>query len=198
MNRKDRFSFLLVALAGSTVFLSGCGEPTTMPKSYNTLVAADKSFKIDYPAEWTADSGGKGGYAWAKFTSGSSEISVNANVVGSLMGDLPKMPHHAVLGEQPDEETAPVAVVHEQERETFEEDEDVKEKKAEVVKTGIQEARRAEFTGERTLGSSVHGYRVTALTTQRRIRVVCQCPEGEWESLKPAFDKIVESLGLGK
>jgi hypothetical protein len=198
MNRRVLLSFSFVALAGFAVVLSGCGEPTTVPKSYKTFIAVDKSFKIDYPDEWTADSGGKGGYAWAKFTSGSSEISVNANVVGSLMGDIASRPHHAVLGEQPDPETAPVAIVHEQERETFEEDADVKEKTAEVAKTGIQEARRAEFTGERTIGSSIHGYRVTALTTQRRIRVVCQCPEGEWESLKPAFDKIVESLGLGK
>jgi hypothetical protein len=34
--------------------------------------------------------------------------------------------------------------------------------------------------------------------SQKRIRVVCQCPEAEWKALKPAFDKIIGTLTRGR
>jgi hypothetical protein len=197
MNGKKVF-FAFVALAGWAISLGGCGGPAAVPTSYNTFKSADGSFKIEYPAQWSAEGGGgKGGVAWAKFTSGNSEIKVETNVAGSLMGDIAKSTG-SLLGGEAAEDPAPVALVHEQEKAGFEEDAGVQEQKAAPVKTGIPEARKAEFTGNKTFGGSIHGYRVTALSTQRRIRVVCQCPEAEWTSLKPAFDKIIETLSFGK
>ncbi len=124
----------------------------------------------------------------------------NANSVGSLMGDLagPRTMHVGGQVVTVNEENAPVAKVHEQEKQGFEDDEGVTEQKPAVVKTGFSDARKSEFTGSKTFGGAIHGCRVTALSSTRRIRVVCECPESEWEALKPAFDKAIESMGMGK
>jgi hypothetical protein len=189
--------FAYIALAGMAISLVGCGSPTVVPKSYSSYKAEDGSFKIEYPAEWVAEGGGKGGLGWAKFSSGNSEIKVNTSLIGSLMADISKL-GNPLMNEQNNEDTAPVAVVHQQEKAEFEEEAGVQEKKAEYVGTTVTDARKSEFTGKNTLGGSIHGYRVTALTPNRRIRVVCLCPEAEWESLKPAFDKIIMTVSIGK
>jgi hypothetical protein len=178
--------------------ISGCGGRAVVPASYNTFNSKDGSFQIQYPAEWTADSGDRSGYAWAKFTSGSAEIMVDANVAGSLIGDIAKtgiLPI-GIAGNAADR--TPVAAAHENERESFEETANVTEQKPTTLHTGLGDARKSEFTGKKTFGGSIHGYRVTCLSPNKRISVVCQCSESEWETLKPAFDKIIQSATLGK
>ncbi len=66
------------------------------------------------------------------------------------------------------------------------------------MKTGFPDARKSEFSGSKTFGGKIRGCRVTALSSHKRIRVVCECPESEWEALKPAFDKAIESVAMGK
>jgi hypothetical protein len=70
----------------------------------------------------------------------------------------------------------------------------VQEQDPTIVKTGMMDGRRSEFTGTRTFGAPIHGYRATALSIDRRIRVVCRCSESQWESLKPAFEKAIASV----
>ena len=169
-----------------------------MPTSFNTFNSKDGSFQIQYPAEWTAEGGDRSGYAWAKFTSGNAEISVDANAVGSIIGDLAKTGMVMTNDVANMEDRSPVAATHETEREGFEEDSGVKEQKPAPVKTGLIDARRSEFTGKKTFGGAIDGYRTTCLSFMKRIRVVCQCPESEWDALKPAFDKVIESVAMGK
>lgn len=192
------YSIFLAAAIGTVIVMSGCGGRAVVPVSYNSHKAEDGSFKIEYPAEWELESGGRSGYTWAKFTSGSAEISIDANVVGSLMADIASRGRPSAVVYNPDEDTAPVAVVHEKEREGFEESAGVKEQKPSPVQTGLIDARRSEFSGTKTFGGSIHGYRVTALSSTKRICVICQCPESEWEALKPAFDKVIASVGMGR
>ncbi len=194
---RNRKMMALLVVIGAILALEGCKGRAVVPASYKTFNADDGSFQIQYPAEWEVESGGKAGYAWAKFSSGNAEITVDANSVGSLIADLSKTAR-PMLGIQTTEDTAPVAAVHEYEREGFEEDQGVKEKTPEPVPTGLTDARKAEFAGKTTFGGSIHGYRTTALSSTKRIRVVCKCPESQWEELKPAFDKIIPSLTKGK
>jgi hypothetical protein len=198
MMKSKRIRIELIVLAGMVVSLFGCGSPAVVPKNYTMYKAPDGSFRIDYPSEWTAAGGGKSGTAWAKFTSGNSEIKVSTSLMGSLMADIAKIGNDPRMEGQTEEDTKPVAIVHEQEREDFEEENGVKEQKPAYVPTKVIDARKAEFSGSSTFGGSVHGYRVTALTADLRVRIICRCPEREWESLKPAFDKIIESLGPGR
>jgi hypothetical protein len=196
MSKRFRVEWFL--LAGVALMLFGCGSPAVVPKNYTMYKAPDGAFRIDYPSEWTSTGGGKGGHAWAKFTSGNAEIKVSASLVGSLKADIANIGNNPRMEGQSEEDTKPVAIVHEDEREDFEEENGLKEEKPIYVPTKVIDARKAEFTGSSTFGGSFRGYRVTALTSDLRIRIICRCPSGEWESLKPAFDKIIESLGPGK
>ncbi len=188
----------LAAAIGAILVIGGCTGKAVVPTSYNTYNAKDGSFQIQYPAGWEADGGDRSGYAWAEFTSGGAVISIDANVIGSLIGDISKssiIPMGIVTDQ---EDRAPVAAVHAHEKQGFEDKKGVTEEKPVPVKTGFPDARKSEFSGAKTFGGAIRGCRVTALSNTKRIRVVCECPESEWEALKPAFDKAIESAAIGK
>ena len=63
--------------------------------------------------------------------------------------------------------------------------------------THLGDSRKSEFTGSGLLNGAFHGYRVTALSRDKRIRVVCRCSESQWQSLQPAFDKMIASVAMG-
>jgi hypothetical protein len=186
------------AALGALLAIGGCAGNAVVPTSFDTYNANDGSFQIQYPAGWEADGGGRSGYAWAKFTSGDAEISVDANAVGSVIGDIAKTGGIALGIAADHEDRTPVVAVHANEKAQFEDAMGVSEDKPVPVKTGFSDARKSEFKGAKTFGGAIRGCRVTALGVDKRIRVVCQCSDSEWDALKPAFDKAVESLSLGK
>jgi hypothetical protein len=189
----------LAAAIGAVLAIGGCGGKAVVPTSYDPYNAKDGSFQIQYPAGWESDGGDRSGYAWAKFTSGRAVISVDADITGSLIGDISKSKAlHLGIAVDQGEDSSPVAAVHEEEKQGFEEEEGVTEQKPVPVKTGFPDARKSEFSGSKTFGGAIRGCRVTALSPNKRVRVVCQCPESEWEALKPAFDKAIESVAMGK
>jgi hypothetical protein len=200
MKIRNRKMWALAVLAGAVLAMSGCSGPAVVPAAYNTYNSDDGTFQIQYPAEWKVEGGGTRGYNWAKFTSGSAQILVESNVAGSLVADISKIgsPVHVTSGQAEQPDRAPVAVVHEHERQGFEEDEGVQEQEPVILQTALSEARKSEFTGARTFGGAIRGYRATALSSENRIRVVCQCSESQWEALTPAFDKVIASVARGK
>jgi len=191
-------TWILAAAVGAVLAIGGCTGKAVVPTSYSTYNAKDGSFQIQYPAGWESDGGDRSGYAWAKFTSGGAVISVDANVTGSLIGDLSKSSVIPLGIEGDQEDRNPVAAVHAHEKQGFEDEEGVTEEKPAIVKTGFPDARKSEFSGSKTFGGTIRGCRVTALGSTKRIRVVCECPESEWEALKPAFNKAIESVAMGK
>jgi hypothetical protein len=191
MSKFNAKMLAMVMFIAAAVAIAGCAGRAVIPTNYNTYNSPDGTFKIQYPAEWTSEGGSKGQFAWAKFTSGHAEIEVDSNAIGSLISNM-------VTSSDP-QDTAPVAGVHEFERQGFEDDDaSHKEEKAVPVLTGMSDARKSEFTTSTAFGGSVHGYRVTTLTNDKRVRIICKCPESEWKDLKPAFDKIIASLAMGK
>jgi hypothetical protein len=193
-------SLVWISAVGAAFMLSGCeGPPTAVPSSYQTYNHKDGSFQIQYPAGWEEENGGKGTLAWAKFTAGNAEISVDTSTVGSLKGNIAQS--MGIMAGGPDsasEGRQPVGAVHESEKADYEEKETVKEQTPVPVTTGFGDSRKSEYTGTKALGGARHGYRVTALGRDLRIRVICECPESEWASLKPAFDKVIESVSQGR
>ncbi|MBN2578340.1 MAG: hypothetical protein JXB10_05055 [Pirellulales bacterium] len=189
----------VLAAAGLVVALGGCNEPAVIPGSYQTYNHPDGTFKIEYPTEWEAKGDGKGCCAWASFTSGGAEIQVDTSTAGSLVGDIARSRGQMGGGmADPDPQFAPVAEAHEHGKEGFEEAEEVVEQESVPIVTGLGDGRKSEYTGSSTFGGKKHGYRATALARDYQIRVICECPESEWESLKPAFDKVIESLSQGR
>jgi hypothetical protein len=184
---------------GLMLALCGCSSPASVPQSYKPYNCKDGTFSIQYPDKWEAQGGGKGTYAWAKFTSGNAEILVNTSVASSLIGDIASAGTMASgMDGASDPSREPVAKVHEMEREGFEEDEGVKEKPPVVIQTKMNDGRKSEFTGSKTFGGAIHGYRTTVLGHDYRLRVVCTCSQAQWKVLQPAFDKVIESLAPGR
>jgi hypothetical protein len=185
------------ALVAGLFAAGGCGGGVEAPASFASYNAKDGSFACEYPDGWETAGGGKG-HQWAKFTSGSAEIKVQTNITGSLMGDIAQARNQSAGIDQADEELAPVARVHQMEKEGFAEEIGGCEEQAPVViKTGLGDARRSEFTTSGAFGGTIRGYRATMLSLDKRVRVVCQCSESDWENLQPAFDRVIVSVGPG-
>jgi hypothetical protein len=194
----NRLTLVLIAATNALLVIAGCGSHrAVVPTSYDTYNVKSGAFKIEYPGGWKAEGGGQSGFGWATFTSGNAKISVGTSLAGSLIGGLAGAGIH-VMGTEDDPHLAPVARVHQSERKEFEEEGGVKEQDPVVVQTKMGEGRKSEFAGKTTFGSPIHGYRATVLSINHRIRVVCQCPQAEWETLKPAFDICIESVGEGR
>jgi hypothetical protein len=184
---------LLVAL-----FAAGCGGSVTAPTAYQNYNAKDQSFSIDYPEGWEATGGGQSGFYGARFSSGSASIKVTADMVGSAIGDIAKS-FSTVAGDTEDEEHKPIAQVHALGKtQMADEFGNYLESPAVPVRTAFGEARLAEFTGRTTFGDKMHGYRLTALSVDRRITVVCYCRDPDWTKLKPAFEKVYTSVKQGR
>jgi hypothetical protein len=199
-NRNGRM-LVLTAAVSLALAISGCSGQPVIPASYDTYQSSDGSFMIQYPAEWAAESGGKGGYAWAKFTSGSAKIAVDTSAAGSLVGNISGV-GSAIAGIVGDslgsQGQASVGMVHQREKHDFEEEAGVEEQAPVPVSTGFGDTRESEFTGTTSFSGLIHGYRTTALGLNYRFRVVCQCSEADWADLKPVFDKVIASLSRGK
>lgn len=200
--RTSRKAGWAYAIAGAVLVTCGCGGRAVVPSSYNTHKAADKSFQIDYPAEWKAEGGGTK-LAWASFTSGNAKIDVETGLTGSLIGDIAQS-QNTILGVDPTKQTeggpdlAPARAAHDFEKPAFIDQTGFTEQDPVPVKTGFGDSRKSEFTGSGSFGGSIRGYRATALGRDKRVRIVCQCPEAEWETLKPVFDKVIESVGFAR
>ena len=61
----------------------------------------------------------------------------------------------------------------------------------------LGEGRIAEFTasgGGLVFAPDLRGYRVTLLTNNRRITILCHCPEPDFEGLRPTFLAVCRSV----
>src|SRR5262245_64629917 len=90
-------SFSVRSAATGCVFLamlavSGCGGAVPAPSEFVTYHSTDGRFDCDCPKGWETDGGGKpeSPNCWAKFTKGGAEVDINADLAGSLFGDIAK------------------------------------------------------------------------------------------------------------
>jgi hypothetical protein len=175
--------------------LPGCGGTVPAPTDFATYTDTGGKFVCDYPKGWEASGGGKpdSPMSSAKFVSGAAEIRVEADFGGSLYGDMAKA-SGGTFG-QPEAEP-PVAKVHpmgvrhmKEEYSTYEE----REPKPFQSK-GFGEGRRSTFIASGGLGGKVYGYRATLLSGDRRITIICTCPATNWQTLKPAFERVITSV----
>jgi hypothetical protein len=192
-----------IALMGTMAAVAatiGCGGgPAAAPTSYADFNSNGGTFACKYPEGWDEKAGGQRGLEWAKFTSGSAEIRIDAGAAGSLMGAIAKNIGHMDPDAANPEQT-PVHAVHA---------DGVKE--AQKNFSGYKEvgdpvpfdaplgpAERSEFTASTTFGSGLHGYRATVLGHDKSVYVTCVCPESDWKTLEPAFDTVLKSLHRGQ
>ena len=183
---KPKIGLFLLLGATMTPLLHGCGgapaEPVT---SYEPFEATDKSVTGEAPAGWEKEAGDTGGtLARVNFTKGNAKIRIVASAGSSFMADAAKNGPIPVI-----------QVMHEKGLKEVEEYVSNPETMPmQPMKSPIGEAAYSEFTAD---GGKTHGYRSTALGPQRVISVTAYCPESDWETLKPAFSKVIGSLANG-
>ncbi len=156
----------------------------------------DSAFRLRYPKGWEHETGSRpdNTYSWGRFTKGSATIEARADVQGSLMSgsDVNRQP------QEEGSEMAPVHRAHELYKKTAaEEFSDYSESKPAAFKGAqLGEGRIAQFTasGGGLFGSKVRGYRVTLLTNDRRITILCHCPEKEFAGYRRTFLAVCRSL----
>ena len=159
-----------------------------------TFSPKDGAFKIRPPKGWETETGSRPDnlYSWARFTHDSAKIQVFADATGSLMSG-------SNVGQNYPEgsELAPVHNAHMLYKKTISEEySDYNESAPTLFKgAGLGEGRIAAFTASTggLFGSKVRGYRVTLLTNDRRITVLCECPPGDFAGLKPLFLAVARS-----
>jgi hypothetical protein len=155
----------------------------------------DSAFKIRYPQGWESDTGSRpdNTYSWATVSHDSAKIRIIADIKGSLMSGSDASREH-----EEGSESAPVHVAHELYKKTAAEDYgDFNEGKPAVFKgSQLGEGRISVFTAaaEGLFGSKLRGYHVTLLTRDRRVTILCHCPEKEFAKLKPTFLAVCRSL----
>ena len=158
--------------------------------------AKDNAFRLRHPLGWEAETGARGdnSYSWVSLTKGSAKVQITADVQGSLMSGSDTARGDIEEGS----ELAPVHVAHEQHAKAVAEDfSDYKESKPTLFKgAGLGEGRIATFTasGSGLFGSKLRGYRLTLLTNDRRVTVLCHAPADEFDKLKPTFLAVCRSL----
>jgi hypothetical protein len=190
-----RLTAILSMLAG-LVGINGCGGEVPAPTAFVAYNSPDGRFSCDYPKGWEASGGGKAEspMSWAKFTSGNAEIRVDTDLAGSLHADIAKS-GAAMSGdaEPPVAKIHPMGIRHMKDEYGNYEERDAKSFKSK----GFGEGRKAIFIASGGLGGKTFGYRATLLSGDRRITIITACPATNWQILKPAFDKVVESLRTG-
>lgn len=187
---KSKIGLLLLLSAGiAPVLSSGCskiaGPPAKAVTAYEPFEASDKSVTGEAPAGWEKEAGDTGGtLARINFTQGDAKIRIRADAGASFMADAMK--------------GGPVPVIdlmHEKGIKQLEEFVSNPEAMpAQPMTSPIGEARYSEFTAD---GGQTHGYRSTAIGPQRVVSVTASCPEKDWETLKPAFSKVIGSVQNG-
>jgi hypothetical protein len=198
-----RLSYRAIAaavwLVGGAI-LAGCSSPVKAPTDFADYNSPGGTFACVFPQGWETKGGGGRGLEWAKSTSGSAEIKLDAGVAGSLMAG-PGGGSTGQFGVQDaSPELEPVHGVHAMlERDAKEQFSGYKEVgEAEVLEVALGPARRTEFTASGAFGGGMHGYRATALGKDKAVYVYCVCSESDWKTLQPAFEKVLASLKRGQ
>ncbi|HVF09344.1 MAG TPA: hypothetical protein VNA16_00990 [Abditibacteriaceae bacterium] len=175
----------------------GAMQPQSVeaPTAFTSFTAGDKSFTCDAPADWdnaTATLGGGGVTGNATFKKGAVRIDVKSDLAGSLWGDISRVGS----AEPGVPQKSPVQKVHEMSTEAMSKKfTNYEEMPGTMYQSKLGETWMSEFTADGGFGvGKLHGYRVTMLGGERRYTVLCQCPAADWDKLKPAFDRIRDSL----
>lgn len=179
------------------IFFVRASHPVLVPAptSYGTYTALDKAFACDAPSGWTQRSFGVDGgdSSGVLFKKGTVRISVVSDLTGSLMGDVGNAGNANL---PPEQQKPPVEKLHETGQKALADQiDDYDELPAKPLQTPMGDTRISEWTGKGGgMAGKLHGFRVTTLGQERRIRIVCLCPERDWAALQPAFLRIVNSL----
>lgn len=181
-------------------------ELVSAPAAFKRFASTDKTFVCESPVGWDKTTQMEHAVAGgALFTKGGARVRIGSDLMGSLMGDIAAAQNTSVSGlgamvgvrAQP---KPPVEAVHAMGQKRLAADfKNYQEMPAKPFNSQVGDARFSEFTADGGfLVGKVKGYRVTMLGTERRVTVVCQCPEANWPTLQKSFARIIQSVAPGE
>jgi hypothetical protein len=156
-------------------------QPVTAWERFNM---GDNQFAFDYPAGWRVKDFGLPGKREAEIKGSTATITIAENLTGSLVGDVANALNQ---GREVGDDRLPVSQVHEMRRPK--DRASYKEEAPFTVMTKFGKARCSAYTD-----GSERGYRATVLMNQTALDIFCWCRGSDWETLRPAFDRIIASL----
>jgi hypothetical protein len=199
-------------VAGLFVFCGlalGCNGPVPAPE-LGPDIGPGKAFTYQRPKGWKGSGqievGGNAGSI--ELTSGTALVRIGADLAGSLMADMTTASNNQMGGladALPGGMGAAVRAankpaierLHEAQAQTVgKKFEEFNDGKMQTLQSSLGEGRFSEFTGKDG-GREMHGYRVTILGGDKRYSVRAQCAESDWNTLKPVYEKIIQSIGPG-
>jgi hypothetical protein len=182
------FVLVLVIVVGIVTVIVGIkairGAPAEPVTAWNRYVAPEQEFGFDFPKGWDFRQYGIKDKREVNVNKGSASISFKENLTGSLIGDIANA---ANFGKDVSDDRLPVAKVHEMRK-----PEGAKEDPAVTVNSKSGKARRSFYSD-----GSRRGYRATVLLQQTALDIFCECHETDWETLRPAFERVIESTSRG-
>jgi hypothetical protein len=177
------------------------GDPEKVDKAADLKLASvefapkDNAFKLRHPKGWEAETSSRpdNTYSSAIFTKDYAKIEVYADIAGSLMSGSD------VGGNYPEgSELAPVHRAHElYKRTAAEEFSDYNESKPALFKDSVMGEGRLSTCSANSgglFGSKLRGYHATFLSRDRRVSVLCHCPEKEFPKYKATFLAVCRSF----
>jgi DNA-directed RNA polymerase subunit RPC12/RpoP len=169
------------------------------PEEYVDFAHQNLELSAEIPKGWEQDyGGGSGGVPiFAKFKSGKVSIEVRESRAGGAMGAA-----QLAMQQQGGEADATQAVesIHESQRtaiaanfNAYKEDAEPRPIKTRGFGTGMV----SDFDADQGMfaGGRVKGCRATVLSQLHQFNVICKCPAGMFDDLRPVFEKIIASLG---
>jgi hypothetical protein len=176
------------------------------PTAYTTFVAPNKDFQINGPEGWDVvtaydvqgDSSSDSNVGGVKFKYSHAYIDVTTNSVVEIRNDI--LLNGA--GAAPDALFGSLAA-YEQKRSKGHVAgvlKNYQEKKMPRFASPMGEAAICEYTADGPkigFGPKVHGYRMTTVGPKVYALIDCQCPEADWQTLKPAFVKVINTIADG-
>lgn len=167
------------------------------PVKYATFHPEVGDFGCEYPDNWNVKSGGgQGGVqSWAKFSSPdeSATISVRGNMTGGALGGAGLAMTQSA---DSDEIEPPVVDIHRLMKIKLADDypnyEEIGDYK--LLETKMGDACQSVFTTKSLLGGTQRGYRVTLLTGRVQFNMICLCPDGQFDQLKPIFAQVINTI----
>jgi hypothetical protein len=173
--------WVVISLAGG----GPAAQPITKWAKFNT---DGGEWGFEYPQGWNASGYGLPGKREAEIKGNAATITVKENIAGSLVGDIARA---ADGGREVDDEFSPVAKVHAlrkpKDNPSYKEDDH-----AVTVMTRFGKGRVSAYTD-----GSRKGYRATVLLNQTALDVFCDCRASDWDVLRPAFERSIQTLGPG-
>jgi hypothetical protein len=175
---------LVVGLIWAVIKMA-TAPPAQPVANYEKFAMGDNEFAFEYPSGWVVRDFGLPGKREAEIKGGAATITIAENLTGSLVGDIANA---ANAGRNVDDDRLPVSQVHEMRKPK--DSKSYKEEPAVTVMTRFGKARRSAYAD-----GSKRGYRATVLMNQTALDIFCECRESDWQTLRPAFERVIESLG---